>query len=77
MASNRSTDTAGQCNIIRLPTAARRKVKQVGTVENRKARMALHRIPKERFLYPPVREGSIFRRILSSDLTKVILRRDT
>lgn len=48
---------SAQSNVVRLPTAARRKVKQVWTPENRQARMALHRIPKERFLYPPVREA--------------------
>ncbi|WCT76335.1 hypothetical protein [Novosphingobium humi] len=57
MASNRAADTTGQSNIIRLPTAAPRKVKQNLGRAAMKARAALPRFPIERFEYPSVRSA--------------------
>lgn len=55
MTSNNPVDASGHSNVVRLPTAAPRKVKQNQNRAAMKARAALPRFPIERFQYPSVR----------------------
>lgn len=57
MASNSTSATNGQSNVVRLPTAAPRKVKQNYGRAAIKARAALPHFPIERFEYPSVRSA--------------------